>query len=416
MSSLTPETDETVVRMRRLHRGQRQCVEERSRFNALVCGRRWGKTTLLVWLAARAAWRGRYVGWFAATYKILDDAFRDVQKTLAPVIARSNRTEKRLELITGGVLEFWTLEDPDAGRSRRYHLAMVDEAGLVKDLETILMEAIRPTLMDYQGAMWLAGTPKGRNYFATAYALGQDPLVREWASWRMPTWTNPSIPKSEIEVARAGMPDRSFRQEICAEFMEDAGGVFLGVRGVVDAGRTISQQQPTDTVYVGIDLARTIDYTVVTVVGDRMGSIIQHEAHRWNRCPWQQTVERIVGIVQRVRPRLVVVDATGVGDPIAEALSARLGGWVRVEPFKFTADSKRQAIDALAQAIETERIRLLDDPVQTEELVSYEYQPTQGGSIRTGAPVGLHDDMVMALALACWPLRDRRSRVVFGLD
>lgn len=393
------------VRLFKLHDAQREVLNSRQRFNALVCGRRWGKTAFLARMAAHHALKGRTVGWFAPNYKVLDDSWRLLNRVLRPATTKSNKTERRIDLLTGGVIEFWTLQDPDAGRSRRYHVAVIDEAGLVRDLADRWYEAIRPGLMDYKGAAWLAGTPKGRNFFATAYALGQDPQTTDWASWRMPTWTNPAIQSEEIDAIRRAMPERSFRQEIEAEFLEDAGGVFLGVRACIDRGRTTSAGLTAQSA-IGVDLARLEDFTVVTVVS---ADLVQQEMHRWQRVPWSQTVERIVNIVTRWQPRRVVVDSTGVGDPIHEALAARLGHRTMVESFKFTANSKQQLVDNLALLIERGAIRLVDDPVQTEELVAYSYEPLPGGGVRSSAPAGMHDDTVMALALACWPFRERRA-------
>jgi len=43
---------------------------------------------------------------------------------------------------------------------------------------------------------------------------------------------------------------------------------------------------------------------------------------------------------------------------------------------------------------------VLDDPVQTGELLSYESRKTASGAITYNAPAGMHDDTVMALAMA----------------
>lgn len=393
------------VKLLQLHDAQGHVLQHRRRWNALACGRRWGKTAFLVRLAAHHALSGRAVGWFAPNYKVLDDAWRSIGWMVKDMTRNANKTERRMDLSSGGVFEFWTLQDPDAGRSRRYHLAVVDEAGLVRGLADRWYEAIRPGLMDYEGAGWLAGTPKGRNFFATAYALGQDPETHDWASWRMPTWTNPAIRPEEIEAIRRAMPERSFRQEIEAEFLEDAGGVFLGARDCVDRGR-VTARVIGGLPAIGIDLAKSEDFTVASVVTP---DLVQQELHRWHRVPWGQTVERLVGIVTRWQPRRVVVDSTGVGDPIHEALAARLGHRTMVESFKFTANSKQQLVDNLALLIERGAVRLVDDPVQTEELVAYSYEPLPGGGVRSSAPAGMHDDTVMALALACWPFRERRA-------
>jgi hypothetical protein len=39
------------------------------------------------------------------------------------------------------------------------------------------------------------------------------------------------------------------------------------------------------------------------------------------------------------------------------------------------------------------------------QLEAFEYSVTENGNVRTGAPSGIHDDCVIALALALWRRR-----------
>lgn len=391
------------------HEGQARLQREHKRFNVVACGRRWGKTKFAsLNLATLDALGGKPVGWFAPTFKILDDAWREMRSALAPVIAGKSETTHRMELISGGIIECWSLTDEDAGRSRKYARALVDEAGLSPDLGKRWNEAIRPTLVDLKGDAWFFGTPKGRNFFWEAFTYGQDAEKPDWASWRMPTSTNPYIEAAEIEAARKGMPDRSFRQEFLAEFLEDAGGVFRGVAACVDSGRTaIVDPTPTKTYYMGVDLARVEDFTVISVL-DEMGRQVYHD--RFNQISWEIMVSRIVNVATKYGAR-VVLDSTGVGDPIFETLrkASAQGGRpaFTVQGYTFNNASKEQAIDNLAMLIERQDVRLMDIPVQTNELQAYQYELTPSRNVRMNAPEGMHDDCVIALALSAWALRDR---------
>ncbi|MCY4021055.1 MAG: hypothetical protein OXG39_16715 [Chloroflexi bacterium] len=69
--------------------------------------------------------------------------------------------------------------------------------------------------------------------------------------------------------------------------------------------------------------------------------------------------------------------------------------------FTTTSKSKSPLIESLALAIERRFISLLDHPVLLAELASYTLQRLPGGGgYRYGAPLGMHDDTVMATALA----------------
>jgi hypothetical protein len=341
---------------------------------------------------------GQPTGWFAPSYKYLNDPWRTMLTYVNPVVGKVSTQERRIELITGGSVDFWTLEDADAGRGRKYSRVVIDEAAKVKDLGHIWFNAIRPTLVDLKGGADFLSTPKGMDFFWQCFNRGQDPAEPEWASWCMPTSTNPYIPADEIEAARRGMPERAFQQEMLAMFLTDSGGVFRHVRESVDVDRTQPDHpQPGNYYSVGVDLARVEDFTVITVL-DGNGRQVYHE--RFNQISWERQMASIRAVAGRY-PGRVVVDSTGIGDPICEAL--RRSG-VDLVTYHFTSQSKEAAIDRLAMYLEQGRLRLMDVSSQTNELLAFEYQLTPSRNVRMSAPEGQHDDCVIALSLAAWGL------------
>ncbi len=338
--------------------------------------------------------QGYPVAWFAPTYKILADTWRELKYILAPVTATKLEQEHRIELVTGGSIDMWSLESPDAGRGRKYKRVVVDEAGLIPCLEEAWTEGIRPMLTDYHGDAIFAGTPKGRNFFWRLYCQGEDENQPDWRCWHMPTTANPFIDPAEVEEARLMLPERAYQQEYLAEFIEDSGGVFRGVKEAVNAGRTQNEEPKRGISYIlGVDLARIQDFTVLTVLDDT-GRQVYFE--RFNQISWERQITSIELVARKYKAN-IVVDSTGVGDPIFESLRKR---GLRVEGYGLTNQSKEQLIDALAIAIEHGKLSLMDIPTQTNELFAYQYELTRAGNIRMNAPEGMHDDCVIALAMA----------------
>lgn len=382
----------------RPHPGQAKVSAELRRFNVLACGRRWGKTLFGRDRCLRPMLAGKPVGWFAPNYRYLEDPWRDFVKLLAPITKPGglSKQERRIEISTGGSLEFWTLDNPDAGRSRRYAHVVIDEAGMVRGLEPAWNESIRPTLADFRGSADFYGTPKGRNFFWTLFVRGQDASEKEWASWQMPTSTNPYIDPHEIAAARAGMPERSFLQEFEAAFLEEAAGVFRGVEKAIDKGRTEADApNPAYHYSNGCDLARVEDFTVLTSI-DPTGRQCFHD--RFNQISWDRQIGALKAMAEAYRGT-TFMDTTGIGDPIHE--QATKAG-VHVSPFHFTNASKQALIDHLAMGIEQGKIRLMDIPAQTAELLAYEYSLSPSRKVIMNAPAGMHDDCVIGLALAWW--------------
>lgn len=384
------------IRIPSLHSGQKKIVRHAKRFTVVSAGRRFGKTLLALDALIDPLVRGYPCAWFAPTYRYLQDSFRVMQYTLRPLIKSVSTQEKRIELKTGGIFDAWTLEDDSAGRGKRYKACVIDEAAHCRDLGTLFHEAIRPTLTDFRGSCWLLSTPKGRNFFWQAYCRGEDPEEPEWASFSAPTAANPFIDADEIEAARRQLPERVFQQEYLAAFLEDSGGVFRKVRESVDVGRTASEPPvPGDLYTMGVDLARVEDFTVLSVLDGRGRQV---HLERLNMVSWARQIEIVLATAERYRAK-VVLDGTGVGDPIAESLRRR---GLELISYTFTHQSKENAIDRLALLLENGRLRLLDHEAQTNELLSYEYQLTPSRNVKMSAPEGAHDDTVIALALACW--------------
>jgi hypothetical protein len=57
----------------------------------------------------------------------------------------------------------------------------------------------------------------------------------------------------------------------------------------------------------------------------------------------------------------------------------------------------------------------MDLPAQTAELLAYRYELTPARNVKMSAPAGMHDDCVIALALANWQLATHKP-VYFNLS
>jgi len=145
---------------------------------------------------------------------------------LHPIVIEKNETEKRLVILGGGSIEVWSLDNPDAGRGRAYATLCVDEAAQIGDLKRIWEETLRSQLMFYRGSSWFASTPRGLNFFHELYQRGQNPEYEDFKSWCLPSWANPHIDPEEIEKQRRELSEMSFRQEVCAQFINREGQVF----------------------------------------------------------------------------------------------------------------------------------------------------------------------------------------------
>ena len=335
----------------------------------------------------RVLLEGKPVAWFAPTYKLLKDAWTQIKQTLDPIITRSQEAE-RLEVIGGGVLECWSLDKPDAGRGRAYACVVIDEAAMVRNLEQAWERSVAPTLTDYRGEAWFLSTPMGiASYFYTLYQNGQDPLKTEWASWRMPTSTNPFMTSEEIESQRQNKTALAFAQEYLAQFVTWEGAVFRNIMGCV------GEITKHPAAIIGVDWARTEDFTVFIAIS-QAGQVVDIDRFRGIDYPVQRN--RLGQFWLRNGRPYIAAEANNIGTVLAGQLR---GEGLPVVDFWTTGPSKAGIIEGLALAFERGAIRIPNDMTLIGELQAFAGHPTAGGAMKYSAPSGQHDDTVMALAI-----------------
>jgi hypothetical protein len=377
-----------------LHPDQQRAKDEAVRFNVLDAGRRWGKN---VWLRERLiepALDGFPVAWTAPTYKMLKDDWREMKHVLAPITKEKWEQEHRIQLITSGVVDMWSLDHADAMRGRKYKRVAVNEAAQVKELKDIWERVIRATLTDLEGGADFGSTPRGRNHYFNLWSIGQDPAFPDWKSWKFPTASNPFIKESEIEAARGELPELAFRQEYLAEFLEGEGTVFRNIRACLTAPVPDVEKHKGHQLAAGLDWGRMVDSTALSI-----GCVTCHEEvvlDRFTRVEFAFQRDRIKAAVS-VWPADILAESNSIGQPNIEALRA---DGLTVDGFETTASSKPQLIQNLALAFEKQEWKWLPDEVAALELEAYEMRANANtGRPTYTAPEGMHDDTVVARAL-----------------
>ena len=359
------------------HLNQKKILDAEKRFIVIMCGRRFGKSELSQILIIKEALNGGQVAYITPTYGLAQVFFERLTKVLP---FKSNISKLKIYCPNEGSIEFFTGERLDNLRGRKFHLVIVDEAAFIPDLEDGWNNSIRPTLTDYEGKAVFLSTPRGKNFF---YSLFMKQGENDWLSFKFSTYDNPHINPREIDEARIQLPEVVFEQEYMANPSENSANPF----GNAFIKRCVKPISAQPIVCYGIDLAKSVDYTVIIGL-DKNGNVAYFDRFQMD---WHNTKETI----KRLPPAPIVVDSTGVGDPILEDL---LREGVNIEGLKFTSQSKQQLMEGLASAIQQGRIGF-PEGVIVDELDVFEYQFTSHG-VRYSAPSGFHDDTVMALALA----------------
>ena len=385
-------TATTKITLPELHPAQWDIISHPARFRVAACGRRFGKTQGAAAEAVACASEGGRVWWVAPTYDVTKRGWRNVLAIAKQIPGTDvHRGDREIYFPGGGFIAFKTTKTGASLLGEGLDLLIVDEAALVP--EEAWIQDLRPALSDRQGRALFIGTPRGRNWFWRAFVRGQDPEQDDWQSWRLPTSENPFILASEIESARQLMPQRTFEQEYLAEFLADGGAVFRNVTAC--AVMTDDHEPDRNYRYVfGVDWGKSEDFTAIAVLRQD-GALVKID--RFNEIGWSLQRARLIALYEKWRPTVIIAETNAMGDPNVEALQHE---GLPVDGFETTAQSKTPLIESLALAFERQEIAILNDPVLVGELQSFTMERLPSGRFRYSAPSGMHDDTVIALALA----------------
>jgi len=361
-------------------------------------------------IAVDEAVRGKRMIWGAPTFDQVRIGWEETKRGVGGH-AKFLKQEMKAIFPTGGSILYRSLDNPDNARGHTADGVVMDEAAEVKS--EAWHEVLRPMLLDTDGWAWFLFTPKGRNWVWREHESAHD--EPDSIAWQVPTvgcviterglqrerhpLENPNILFDEIERIYRTTPERTFRQEILAEFIEDTGGVFRGVR---QAATATEQSRAVDghEYIMGVDWGKHNDFTVLTVLDTTTNEVVALD--RFNQIDYHTQLGRLDALYVRFVPHQIIAEMNSMGDPLIEMLQRR--GYP-VQPWQTTNASKAEAVDALALAFEKWEIQILPQEhhhgkTMIAELQAFEAERLPSGMLRYGAPEGMHDDCVISLALA----------------
>ena len=402
------------------HLGQKEILNSPERFIVMACGRRWGKTTLVIHkliLEALFNERSGNYWYIAPTYRQAKEIAWRILKQVwysLPAEARGNSNEQELWIeINKSRISLKGADNEDSLRGSGLHGMICDEVASFRNWDYTWAEVLRPALSDYQGFAWFISTPQGFNHFYDLY--NQQDSNKEWKSFHFTSYTNPYLEKNEIEEAKKqyieqGMED-AFEQEYLANFrkqqnaftskdkleaMQGFGNndkklsAWLELQGVnyIDQAEIIKswllgleKEYEKRNLYVGIDIAKQIDKTIVTVATDRI---------------FNPSVNKI---------KCIAIDSTGIGDYMPDWFE-RNSRWY-IARIKFTAQQKDALYKNLQQVIQNRLTELPEFDTDEskkflKEMIDLQ-QERKGDIIMVNHPEGnYHDDYPDSWALMEW--------------
>lgn len=398
------------------HQQQKEIRSLKKRYQVVCWHRRARKTTvsLNTLIEQCCANRNKSYGYVAPTFKqaksiaVIDPNM--LKKYLPKEVCKKpfNETELRQEFITGSVLEIKGADDPDSIRGVGWAGVVLEEWAMMKHGRIIWEEILRPVLTENGGFAIFIFTPKGKNFAYEYFQRAKADSTGKWGYSVLKASESGLINAESLAQAKSEMPERLYAQEFECDFLDDASSVFHNVDLCVCG--ELEPPKPGRKYVSGVDLGRTNDFSVITIIDVSDNHVVYHE--RFTDVSWNLQKEKIALSAKKYNNAPIVIDATGfsAGAVIAEDLkqspiAADLQACkLTVIPFNFSNSSKKALVEKIIVAIEQRLVTFPYIEYLVEELKAFTYEITDFGNVRYSAPEGLHDDCVMSLGLALFGL------------
>ena len=312
-------------------------------------------------------------------------------------IIKKRETELRVDILPSrGQIYVFGSDRPDLMRGPNPQGIVLDEFSYQK--REVWDSVVQPIVRANPTAwVWFLFTPCGKNHAADIFNYGLT-RPKEWKSSKLTIFDSGIFTPEQCEEAHATSLETTWKSEYLCEFIEGAGSVFRGVR---EAATATPQKPMANELYVmGVDLAKVQDFTVISVF--RRSNNHQVYQDRFNTLEWPYQKSKIAAIAKFYNNALCVLDATGIGDPIADDL-VRAG--VAVDPIKITNETKKEMIEKLSISISLQKCAILPIEESFLEYDNYAYEIGPTGKIYYQAKDGYHDDIVTSHALANFRLQ-----------
>ena len=352
---------------------------------------------------------------------VLGDPEVDDSLGKVPGVTRQIKLKK-----SGSTLSMMTANPRAKIESKSFHLIVIDECQEADDF--VVSKSISPMLAYYSGTMVKTGTPTvtKNNFYRSIQLNKRRQTARgrrnhfEW-DWRDVSKYNDNYAKFiKKEMLRIGEDSDEFQMSYNCKWLLEK-GMFVSSSMMDDLGDTsqeVVRAWHRSPVVVGIDPARKMDSTVVTVVWvdwdrpDEFG-YYDHRVLNWLELQgddWEDQYFQIVNFLSNYNVYLVGVDANGVGDAVAQRLKLLLPR-AEVIPVTSSLSEQSKRWKHLKSLMERGRVGW-PSHAKTRRLRTWKrfYQQMtdleikfQGPNFLAKAPdeAHAHDDYADSLAIAC---------------
>ncbi|MFZ8784969.1 terminase large subunit domain-containing protein [Thermocrinis sp.] len=280
---------------------------------------------------------------------------------------------------------------------------ILEEAAFFKDGYKVY-QAIFPSITRNQDfKLVVISTPKAKNdIFGHLWQMSEGNDL--WFRQKLTIYDAVSLGLDvDVEELRKGVPNQDiWLQEYMCEFLDEE-SVLLPyelIHACTVEGIEADIRELTGDVYLGVDIGRRHDLTVISILEKVAGRYYLRKQEILRKLPFSEQFQIIDHLTAYARK--VAIDETGIGMQLAEEL-AKKWGELKVLRVYFTAKAKEELASRVKAVFEDKIISIPPDKDLIEDLHSVKRTLTPAGNIRyEGETQDSHADRFWSLALALY--------------
>lgn len=377
---------------------------------AIVTSTRYGKSMVLSLIALyRARFLNEKIGVIAGSSeraKIIYNHIIDNLQTCNPIIQeglvgvgkvenlKTSLSKSGLSYSTGG-----SISTHSASQNRKtglkgsgliglgFDTVLLDESAEIDDDNYSLVR--RMALQSEKFKLIEISNPHQKNHFLQSL---NDPMFTKIRINYKDAIEEGRMTLEQVEESKNSMTVNEFKVFVECEFVDGLNNKVFNL----DTIKILNGYSQSPTYSMGIDIARSGDYTVI------IGLDIQGDMTYCERLPHDSLVlqnEKIKNAIKSLKPQIVHVDQTGLGVGTFDELVYEFGHIIH--GVQFNTAVKKEMVKNLQLLFEKKQVGIYDkDDLILNEILDYEVRKTQSGIETYGNTYGKHDDLVVGTMLA----------------
>ncbi|MBQ0089746.1 MAG: terminase family protein [Prevotellaceae bacterium] len=371
------------------------------KYLTLVWSRQSGKSTLMKVLCIEWLFqKNKQIAYVCRNYILAKRIYKDIlQYVPRNYIKSSNGTDLTITSTLGSTLTFFSAESGASLRGLTFHYLVCDEFAFFKQEQTdgthLWNDILFPTVKVNGILTIFVSTPLGKNnIFYDMYLKGIDNKYEKYHSILKTIYSDGLVTDEEIEEIKAQIPELSFKQEFCCEFLDSSLTYFIGFEKCFKP-LNFDYNQP---LYLGFDLsANGKDETIGTIV-NQQGEVKQISISGTLDNKYQLIAD-IINTTKNIQG--VYIENNGIGAPMINEVLKLIKRKSLVHEWNTSNTSKNEILSNLAVKIANKT--LIFNELDTElysQFGTFITKYSKTGRLQLEAQTGHKDDRVMSLAIA----------------